>query len=144
MVLPDINLLVFAYNADAPQHEPAKSWLEDLLSGDDQVGLTWAVILGHIRIMTNPAVLEHPLRPHEALADVRLWMERPQVQIIRPGPRHLNILEHLLNSIGVGANLTTDAHLAAMAIEHQCELHSSDRDFDRFPGLRWKNPLLAA
>ncbi len=141
MILPDINLLVYAYNADAPLHEPAKSWWEGALAGNQTVGLAWLVILGFVRILTHPAVVERPLPPGKAVEHVRRWLERSQVEIIQPGPRHLDILAGLFETLGVGANLTTDAHLAALAIEHQAELHSSDYDFARFAGLRWVNPL---
>lgn len=141
MIVPDINLLVFAHNADAPHHDAARGWWEALLSGDEPVGLPWVVILGYLRIMTHPAVLEQPLRPAEALADVRGWLARPNVELLPPGPRHLDLLGNLLGSLGVAGNLTTDAHLAALAVEHQAELHSNDRDFARFSGLRWRDPL---
>lgn len=141
MIVPDINLLVFAHNADAPLHQPARQWWEELLTDGEPVALPWAVVLGYVRIMTHPAVMERPLRPAEALADVRSWLERPNVVLMTPGPRHLDLLEHLLGGVGVAGNLTTDAHLAALAVEHQAEIHSNDRDFARFPGLRWRDPL---
>ena len=141
MIVPDINLLVFAHNADAPLHRPARAWWEALLTRGEPVGLPWVVVLGYIRIMTHPAVLERPLRPAEALADVRRWLARPSVELMSPGPRHLDLLEHMLGTLAVAGNLTTDAHLAALAVEFQAEVHSNDRDFARFPGLRWRDPL---
>jgi uncharacterized protein len=141
MIVPDINLLVFAHNADAPLHEAARDWWQDLLTSGEPVALPWAVVLGYVRIMTHPAVLERPLRPAEALADVRQWLARPNVELMTPGPRHLELLEHMLGTLGVAGNLTTDAHLAALAVESQAEVHSNDRDFARFPGLRWRDPL---
>jgi toxin-antitoxin system PIN domain toxin len=143
VILPDINLLVFAYNADAPQHRVAKRWWEALLTRGEPVGIPWIVALGFMRIMTHPAVLENPVRPEHALADVRSWFAHPHVEIIQPGPRHLDILESLLRRLDVAGNLLTDAHLAALAIEYQCELHSNDKDFARFSGLRWRDPLSA-
>jgi len=92
--------------------------------------------------VTHPAVLQTPLPPKAAVARVRQWFAREHVQSLDPGPRHLVIVERLFETTGVGGNLTTDTHLAALAIEHQCELHSSDADFARFPGLRWHNPLV--
>jgi toxin-antitoxin system PIN domain toxin len=144
MILPDINLLVFAYNRHAPHHAEAKAWWEALLNGSDPVGMPWAVVCGFVRLMTHPAVLVHPLDPGRAIHHVRSWFERPVVEVLEPGPRHLEIFGRLLDSVGIAANLTTDAHLAAIAIEHQCELHSNDADFARFPGLRWRNPLQSA
>lgn len=140
MILPDINLLVFAYNRHAPHHIEARAWWEGLLNGSEPVGIPWAVVCGFVRLMTHPAVLVSPLDPGRTLRHVRSWFERPVVEVLEPGPRHLEILERLLTSVGVAANLTTDARLAAIAIEHQCELHSNDTDFARFPGLRWRNP----
>ena len=141
MILPDINLLVYAYNQHAPRHAEARAWWEGLLNGPGAVGIPWAVACGFVRLMTHPAVVVDPLDPSKALHHVRSWFDQPLVEVLDPGPRHLEILGRLLDAAGVAANLTTDAHLAAIAIEHQCELHSSDTDFARFPGLRWRNPL---
>ena len=141
MILPDINLLVYAYNLHAPRHAEARAWWEGLLNGPKAVGIPWAVVCGFVRLMTHPAVLVDPLDPSKALHHVRSWFDQPLVEVLDPGPRHLEILGRLLDAAGVAANLTTDAHLAAIAIEHQGELHSSDTDFARFPGLRWRNPL---
>ena len=141
MILPDINLLVYAYSRRAPHHDGAKKWWEDLLNSDELVALPWVTSLGFIRLMTHRAVLVAPLEPQQAVRHVRTWLSRPNVETIDPGPSHLTILERLLGVLGVDGNLTTDAHLAAIAIEHQCELHSTDTDFARFPGLTWRNPL---
>jgi toxin-antitoxin system PIN domain toxin len=139
VVVPDINLLVFAYNEAAPRHDAARAWWEGL--GRAPVGIPWAVTVGFVRLVTHPAVLEQPLRPKVAIERVHQWFSLEHVQSLDPGPRHLAILERLFESTGVGGSLTTDTHLAALAIEHQCELHSGDADFARFPGLRWHNPL---
>ena len=141
MILPDVNLLLYAYNSDARHHPAARGWWEQLLSGDEIVGLPWAVGLGFVRLMTHPAVLQAPLAPGVAIRHVRSWLERPNLIVIEPGPRHLDVMESLLEDLGIGGNLTTDAHLASLAIEHQAELHSNDTDFGRFSGLRWRNPL---
>ena len=141
MILPDINLIVYAYNTSSPKHGQARAWWEKLLSSSVSIHLPWVVILGFVRLMTHPAVFEHPLRPSQAFANVRAWLQCSNVILVHPGPRHLDIAEALLKRAGTAGNLTTDAHLAALAIEHQCELHSNDRDFSRFPGLRWHNPL---
>ncbi|MFQ5740829.1 MAG: type II toxin-antitoxin system VapC family toxin [Acidobacteriota bacterium] len=141
MILPDINLLVYAYNADAPRHDKAKAWWEAILNAPQPVAIPWVVSHGFIRLMTHPRVTLRPLTPGEAITHVRAWLDRPLVHIIEPGNRHLDIFESLLDEVGVGGNLTTDAFLAALAIEHQCVLHSNDTDFARFSGLRWQNPL---
>lgn len=141
MIVPDINLLVYAHNADASAHAAAREWWEGLLNGDLQVGIPWAVMLGFVRLMTHRAVLVTPMQSAEATARIRGWLAQPNVEHLEPGPRHLDILDRLLVAAGTAGNLTTDAHLAALAIEHQCELHSNDTDFARFPGLRWRDPL---
>lgn len=142
MIVPDLNLLIYAYNTDAPAHARAKDWWEGLLSDARAVvGIPWAVTIGFVRLMTHPAVLTVPWQPKEVLEPVGEWLALPQVEVLTPGPRHLEILERLLDAARIGGNLTTDAHLAAIAIEHQAELHSNDRDFGRFAGLRWRNPL---
>jgi toxin-antitoxin system PIN domain toxin len=141
VILPDVNLLIYAYNQAAPLHEPARAWWEDLLTREHPVGLPWAVALGFVRLVTHPRVLEEPLGPTAALAHVETWLSRPEVHVIDPGPRHLVVLRTLFEATGVAAGLTTDTHLAALAIEYQCELHSNDLDFARFPGLLWHNPL---
>jgi toxin-antitoxin system PIN domain toxin len=141
MIIADINLLVFAYNTDAPHHTEARRWWETCLSGGRLVGLPWVVMLGFVRVMTSRVVLTDPMGPVEALGHVRSWLERPQTQVLVPGPRHLDILTEIMHASGASGRLTTDAHLAALAIETQSELHSNDADFSRFPGLRWENPL---
>jgi hypothetical protein len=144
VILPDINLLVFAHNGAAPLHHAAREWWEDLLTREQPVGLPWAVTLGFVRLVTHPSVLTVPLAPAAALDRVEAWFAQPSVQPLDPGPRHLSILRALLDTTKVAGRLTTDSHLAALAIEYQCELHSNDNDFERFPGLRWRNPLRAS
>jgi toxin-antitoxin system PIN domain toxin len=141
VIVPDVNLLVYAYSNDAPRHADAKTWWEHVLNAEQPVGLAWVAALGYIRLMTHRAVLITPLEPRRAIDHVRSWLDRPNVRILDPGERHLEILGELLAATGVAGNLTTDAHLAALAIEHQCEIASNDADFARFPGLRWRNPL---
>jgi toxin-antitoxin system PIN domain toxin len=141
MIVPDVNLLLHAYNSESPVHDHARAWWEDLLNGSQAVGLTWVAILGFVRIITHRSILSSPLRVDRACTYVRSWLEQPVVAILHPGSRHAEILFELLSALGSAGNLTTDAHLAAITIEHQAELHSTDVDFARFPGLRWINPL---
>jgi hypothetical protein len=141
VILPDINLLVYAYNSDAPDHPRARAWWEGCLSELEPVALPWVVMLGYVRLMTSRGVLVEPFEPATALGHIRSWLERPQVQILGPGPRHLDLLETLSAEAGTAGALTTDLHLAALAIEYRAELHSNDNDFARFSGLRWVNPL---
>ena len=144
MIIPDINLLAYAYNIDAPHHDTARTWWENCLSEFRPVGIPWVVSLGFVRIMTSRVVLVDPMSPGDALAHVQSWLERPQAHTLVPGPRHLGILIGIMHAAGASGRLTTDAHLAALAIETQSELHSNDADFSRFPGLRWVNPLAGA
>lgn len=141
MTLPDINLLLHAYNTRSSLHSVAREWWEDLLNSTRPVGLAWVGILGFIRLTTQRQVLATPLPVAVACGHARAWFARPYVTMLEPGARHAEILFSLLESLGTAGNLTTDAHLAALAIEHQAELHSTDADFSRFPGLRWVNPL---
>ena len=141
MILPDLNLLIYAYNDDAFEHSRAKAWWETCLSDTRPVGLPWAVIVGFLRLMTNRRLQREPASMPEAMQYIRAWLERPQVEILTPGPRHLDLLDSLLRDARASGNLATDAHLAALAIEHAAELHSNDVDFSRFPGLRWINPI---
>jgi uncharacterized protein len=141
MILPDVNLLFHAYNSESPVHAAARRWWETVLSGTRPVGLAWVSILGYIRIATHRQILTQPLPVATACAHARAWLAQPYVTLVDPGARHAEILFGLLESLGTAGNLTTDAHLAALSIEHQAELHSTDADFARFPGLRWVNPL---
>lgn len=141
MIVPDVNLLIHAYNADSPVHEEARAWWERTLSEPAPVGLAWSAVLGYIRIATHPRILASPLAAAAACGHVEAWLAQPQVALLHPGARHAAILFDLLLRLGTAGNLTTDAHLAALAIEHQAELCSTDADFARFPGLRWRNPL---
>lgn len=141
MILPDINLLVYAYNADAPAHSIARSWWEKLLNDTQPIALPWAVALGFLRLMTSRTVLVDPLTATEGIDLVQSWFNRPQVQSLVPGPDHLDLVGELAEEAGRAGALTTDLHLAAMAIEHRAELHSNDSDFEDFSRLRWENPL---
>jgi toxin-antitoxin system PIN domain toxin len=141
VILPDVNLLVYAHNQEAPLHEAARKWWGALMNGDRSVGIPWAVAFGFVRVVTHPAVLDEPLRPNDALTRVEGWLGRTHVQVLEPGPAHLRIVRTLFAATGVAGSLTTDTHLAALAIEHRCELHSNDSDFERFPGLNVRNPL---
>ena len=140
MIIPDINLLIHAHNTEAPRHVLARMWWSDLLSHERTVGIPWAVALGFVRLVTHARVLERPLSAGEALDRVDSWLACPNVIVLDPGPRHLPICRSLFDALGVAGSLTTDVHLAALAIEHQAELHSNDADFRRFPGLRWHDP----
>jgi toxin-antitoxin system PIN domain toxin len=137
----DLNLLLYAVNRDTPHHSKARRWLSEAISGEAPIAIPWVVVLGFLRISTNPRVFPRPLSPEQALSVVDGWLTRPCVRILDPGPEHWRVFRGLLAESGLAGNLTTDAHLAAIAIEHGAELVSTDTDFARFPGLRWIDPL---
>jgi len=141
MKLIDANLLLYAVNKNAPLHAKAKAWLETTLSGRETVAFSWNVILAFVRLTTRPGLFRNPLAPERAFDLVAAWLDQPSATVVNPGPRHLAILRGLLTSLGTGGNLTSDAHLAALAIEQNAELCSCDADFARFAGLHWRNPL---
>jgi uncharacterized protein len=139
--LPDLNLLLYAIDEGSPKHARARTWLAETLSGTEVVGLAWLVLLGFVRLSTNPVVFQRPLSSDEALDYVDGWLAQPCATVVTPTERHPTLLRELLNPLGTAGNLTSDAHLAALAIEHGAELCSSDADFSRFEGLRWRDPL---
>ena len=141
MILPDVNLLIHAHNADSPVHDAARRWWDDLLAGTVGVGLAWVVVLGFIRITTHRAILVSPLPVKDVLDRVGSWLALPHVHVPEPSSRHFDLLRDLFSRLGTAGNLTTDAHLAALAIGRGYELHSTDTDFARFPALKWRNPL---
>lgn len=141
MTIPDVNLLLYAVITGFPQHQIARTWFEEVMNGTTRIGLTGPAIFGFLRLSTNPRVLESPLAVEHAVGYVRGWLERPVVEFLQPGPRHLEIAFELLTGIGTAGNLTTDVQLAAYAIERDAELCSNDADFGRFPRVRWVNPL---
>ena len=141
MIVLDVNLLIYAVNEDAPLHRKAKSWLETTILGPDTVGLPWVVLLAFLRLTTRPSLFRNPLSSETAFDLTESWLDQPSVMIVEAGPRHIVILRELLAELGAGGNLTSDAHLAALAMENRAELCSSDGDFARFPGLQWSNPL---
>jgi uncharacterized protein len=141
MILLDANLLIYAVNEDAPLNQKARFSLESALSGQETVGFPWNVLLAFLRVTTRPGLFRYPLPVDTAFDLVASWLDQPSATIVHPGPRHLLVLRELLLPRGTGGNLTADAHLAALAIEHRAELWSSDTDFARFNGLKWRNPL---
>jgi hypothetical protein len=143
VILVDANLLIYAIDADSPQHERARPWLERMLSDAAPVGLPWIVILAFVRITTRAGILRRPLALADALAYVDSWLQQPCVEIIAPGEQHWPILRRLLEATGTAGNLTSDAHIAALALERGAAVCSTDHDFARFPGIRHVNPLAA-
>lgn len=141
MKVVDLNLLLYATNADAPQHKAARHWWEAALNGDEQIGLAWPVLLGFLRLTTRAGLLPKPLTARQALETIDAWMAHPMTTVLHPGDEHWSILRGLIDTAGAAGNLTTDAHLAALAIEYGATLYSSDTDFDRFASLKVANPL---
>ena len=141
MIIPDTNLLMYAFHEDDAAHERAAEWWQDLVRGTEPIGLPWVVTTGFIRLSTNPRMLARPISIKQSLDIVDEWFSYRHVQSLNPGTEHQRILRGLLETVGVGGNLVTDAHIAALAIEHRAELHSNDSDFARFPDLQWRNPL---
>jgi toxin-antitoxin system PIN domain toxin len=141
VILVDANLLLYAYMARSEQHAAARAWVEKTFAGPLPVRLAWTTVLAFLRISTNPALSGRPLRMDEAAAVVDEWLGQPAVDILTPGEGHWEILRGLLRSAQVRGALTSDAHLAALAIEHGATLCTCDRDFTRFPNLRTLNPL---
>lgn len=141
MILLDANLLIYAVDADAPQHARARRWLERTLSGDAFVGLPWIVMLAFLRVTTRPGILRRELSAEQAIGYVDEWLGQPYVEAVGPRAGHWPLLKKLLLEVGAAGNLTSDAHLAALAIEGGCELASTDHDFARFSGVRLVNPL---
>ena len=143
MILVDANLLIYAANLDAVEHERSRQWLDQQLSGPTRVGLPWPSLLAFMRISSNPAMLRHPLTPANAWRQVRMWLESDVAWIPVPGDRHADILERFLQAPLATSRLIADAHLAALAVEHGLTLCSADGDFAKFSGLKWLNPLAA-
>ncbi|MGD0688063.1 MAG: type II toxin-antitoxin system VapC family toxin [Streptosporangiaceae bacterium] len=141
MIVVDVNLLLYAVISGFRQHDAARDWWEETLSGPAEVGLSSPAIFGFIRVSTNPRILTSPLPVKAAVGHVTGWLDQPNVSFLAPGPRHLDIAFDLLHGMGTAGNLTTDVQLAALAIEHNAGLFSNDNDFGRFPALRWVNPL---
>ncbi len=141
MILIDANILLDAYNSSSKRHERARRWLEGIFSGREPARLAWATILAFLRIGTNPRAFPYPFSMAEAVAIVSEWLDRSSAEVLEPGERHWTLLSGLLQEGQARGPLVTDAHLAALAIEHGATLCSSDRDFARFPGLRVLNPF---
>jgi toxin-antitoxin system PIN domain toxin len=141
MILPDINLLIYAHNLRAARHAEARLWWEECLGGKQSVALAWVVILGFVRITTHPKVFPNPLSVADALERIEEWLSLPHFHVIEPSKSHFATWSSRLKNLGTAGDLTTDSHLAALAIERGLVLHSTDADFARFPGLKWKNPL---
>lgn len=141
MIVPDVNLLLYAEIDAFPHHAGARRWWEGVMNGERQVGIAPVCLFGFLRLATNRRVLTDPLTAELAIERVQRWLERPHVVLLVPGTRHLDTAFRLLRSLGTGGNLTTDVQIAAHAAEYNGEVFSNDRDFGRFEGVPWVNPL---
>jgi len=141
VILVDANVLIYAVNADSPHHAAARRWLESALSTTTQVGFPWIVLLAFLRITTRSGIFHSPLTTEKAIGYVDEWLDQPFAHVVAPGEKHWPILRHLLAASGTAGNLTTYAHLAALAIEHRAAVASTDNDFRRFVGVEQVNPL---
>lgn len=143
MILVDANVLLYAANRAAPEHEQALRWLDRHLNGTIRVGLPWPSLLAFMRIASNPSIVRHPVKPVDAWRQVKEWLACETVWVPMPTSKHSEVLEPLLSLPSMTSRLVPDAHLAALAIEHGLTLYSTDGDFAKFPGLKWRNPLAA-
>jgi toxin-antitoxin system PIN domain toxin len=141
MILIDANLLIYAIDRDSPHQRKARTWLEKVLSDTAPIGLAWIVMLAFLRVTTRAGIMRNPLSPEQAIAYVDSWLGQSPVALVRPGRQHWPILRNLLQVSGTSGNLTSDAHLAALAIEYGYSIYTTDNDFRRFAGLRVINPL---
>lgn len=143
MILPDVNVLVHAHNSDSAVHETARVWWDRCLAGTEGVGLAWAAILGFVRITTNRKIVARPWSVQDVMARIHGGLELPHFHVAQPSKSHFSRLRAELERLGTAGNLTTDAHLAVLAMERGYVLYSTDTDFERFSGLRWVNPCRA-
>ncbi len=141
MILVDANLLLYAEDSLSEHHTAARTWWDAQLSGVEPVALCWPVLNAFIRIGTNARLHQHPLLLGEAIDRVQSWLEQPCARLIHPGEQHWELFQQMLRGGKAVGNLVSDAHLAALAVEHNCVLHSTDADFSRFRGLKWRNPI---
>ena len=144
MILPDINLLLYAYDAASPFHGKAAGWWQECLSGSEAVGLPPVVVFGFVRLATHARVFTDPMTPTEAAQHVRSWLAQPVVRVLDAQADSIEPVLTVLEKLGTAGNLVTDAQIAALALEYDAVLHTNDTDFLRFEGLRWFNPLTGA
>jgi uncharacterized protein len=142
MILPDVNVLVHAHNTESAVHDSARKWWDECLAGPEGVGLAWAALLGFIRLTTNRRVVTRPFAVGDVTARVAGWLDLPHIHLAHPADGHFERLRAELERLGTAGNLTTDAHLAVLAMERGYVLYTTDTDFARFRGLRWLNPCI--
>lgn len=141
MILPDVNVLLYAFREDSADHARCRGWLDGIVNGPEAYGMSPQVLCSVARIATHPKVYAQPSRIENALTFARVLLEQPTCTVVRPGPRHFSIFDDLCRRARAHGNLVQDAWLAALAIESGCEWISTDGDYARFPGLRWRRPF---
>ena len=141
MLLCDVNVLVYAHREDIANHLPYREWLESVINGDQAYAVSDLILSGFVRVVTHPKIFGKPSTLREALAFTEQLRGQPGCVAVQPGPRHWDIFKRLCSTAADKGNLVPDAYLAALAIEAGCEWITTDRDFSRFPGLRWRSPL---
>jgi toxin-antitoxin system PIN domain toxin len=141
VILPDANILIYAHNSSAPEHDAALRWWRDAALGAETVGIAWVVVLAFVRLLSNPRVVLRPAPPEDLLDIIIEILELPSVRVVSPGSQHAGIMRRFFSDTGAESRLTTDVHLAALAIEHDATLVSNDVDFTRFGGLKLLNPI---
>jgi len=138
--LVDANVLIYARNRSDPRHQQSQGWLDAALDGNETVALPWTSLMAFLRLTTRIGLFPQPLDVDTALEQVRTWLSSDATVVVEPTSRHFEILAGMLADVGTGGNLVTDAHLAALALEHRATIVTFDNDFDRFPGVRWERP----
>ena len=141
MIVLDANILLYAYDSDSHQHAKARAWVEEVFSGPSPVGVPWQTVSAFLRIVTNAKLIGKRFTAAEAIEIVNQWIDQPNVRLLGPGDHHWDLLRQMIADGQARGPLVTDAQLAAVTVEYGGVLHTTDRDFGRFPGLRWKNPI---
>ncbi|MDD5200798.1 MAG: PIN domain-containing protein [Terrimicrobiaceae bacterium] len=141
MILPDANLLLYAYDRSSPWHKAAAGWWSECLSGEEPIAIAPVVLFAFVRVATSPRAYDRPMKIETAASHVREWLDQPPVEVADLQPADVDLALHLLCGAGIGGNLTTDAQIAALSVRLRGEVHTADSDFARFPSVRWRNPL---
>jgi uncharacterized protein len=141
LIIVDANLLIYSYDTNSPHHARSRAWLEGAFSGPEAVGLSWQTVCAFLRVVTNHRLLRSHRPIEEAVRTVEEWLAQPNVRVLTAGDHHWALLRRTLLEAGASGALVSDAEMAALTIEYGGVLHTADRDFARFPGLRWVNPL---
>lgn len=143
MNLVDANVLLYAVNEADPKHRASRHWLDTALDGGESVGFAWVPMLAFLRLVTKVGLFPSPLTVADAVDRLRRWIDQPAAIVVEPTARHLDLVAGLLAGVGTGGNLVNDAHLAALALDHDATIVTYDNDFGRFPGVRWHPPPAA-